>query len=61
MIDKQPVDLKGKELVFVRPDLSAEVEFRGWTSDGKLRHASFKGFREKADNAAVFDMKDPPT
>jgi bifunctional non-homologous end joining protein LigD len=53
-----PVDLKGKGLVFVRPDLAAEVEFRGWTSDGKLRHASFKGFREKADNASVFDMAD---
>jgi bifunctional non-homologous end joining protein LigD len=33
-------------LVFVEPNLVAEVEFRGWTHDGRLRHASFKGLRE---------------
>ena len=31
---------------YVRPDLVAEVEFRGWTGDGHLRHASFRGLRE---------------
>lgn len=31
---------------FVRPDLVAEVEFRAWTADGNLRHASFRGLRE---------------
>ena len=31
---------------FVRPDLVAEVEFRAWTADGLLRHASFRGLRE---------------
>lgn len=31
---------------FVRPELVAEVEFRAWTGDGHLRHASFRGIRE---------------
>lgn len=31
---------------YVRPDLVAEVEFRGWTGYGHLRHASFRGLRE---------------
>lgn len=36
--------------VFVKPDLVAEVEFRAWTADHHLRHASFRGLRE--DKAA---------
>ncbi|PIO99102.1 DNA ligase D [Pleomorphomonas carboxyditropha] len=35
---------------YVRPELVAEVEFRAWTADGHLRHASFRGLRE--DKAA---------
>ena len=31
---------------FVAPELVAEVEFRAWTGDGHLRHASFRGLRE---------------
>ncbi|WP_427858483.1 hypothetical protein [Ensifer adhaerens] len=27
------------------------------TRDGKLRHASFKGLREPADNVDVFELK----
>jgi bifunctional non-homologous end joining protein LigD len=54
---KQPiVPLKGKNLVFTLPTLIAEIEFRGWTKDGNLRHASYKGLREVQDNAAVFDL-----
>lgn len=33
-------------LEFVEPQLVAEVEFRGWTADRDLRHASFRGLRE---------------
>ena len=52
------VPLKGKNLVFTQPTLIAEIEFRGWSNDGKLRRASYKGLREVQDNAAVFDMSD---
>ena len=31
---------------WVRPELVAEVEFRAWTADGLLRHATFRGLRE---------------
>ncbi|MGO8657470.1 ATP-dependent DNA ligase, partial [Rhizobium ruizarguesonis] len=32
-----------KEAIFVKPKLIAEIEYRAWTDDGKLRHASYKG------------------
>lgn len=31
---------------FVKPELVAEVEFRTWTADRRVRHASFRGLRE---------------
>jgi len=51
---KPPVDLKRKGTLWVQPTLIAEIEYRAWTHDGKLRHASYKGLREKQDNAAVY-------
>ncbi|MBY3500203.1 non-homologous end-joining DNA ligase [Rhizobium laguerreae] len=49
------VDRKGA--IFVKPKLIAEIEYRAWTDDGKLRHASYKGLREEQDNAAVFELE----
>ncbi|MBY2969502.1 non-homologous end-joining DNA ligase [Rhizobium leguminosarum] len=49
------VDRKGA--IFVKPKLIAEIEYRAWTDDGKLRHASYKGLREEQDNAAVYELK----
>ncbi|WP_020179441.1 DNA ligase D [Methylopila sp. M107] len=38
---------------YVRPELVAEVEFRAWTGDHHLRHASFRGLREDKPAAEV--------
>ena len=38
--------LKVAKAVWVSPDLSAEIAFRGKTTAGELRHASFKGLVE---------------
>jgi bifunctional non-homologous end joining protein LigD len=55
---KLPVDLKRKGVVWVQPSLIAEIEYRAWTDDGKLRHASYKGIREEQDNAAVYRLEE---
>jgi bifunctional non-homologous end joining protein LigD len=57
MATKTPaVTLRRKGAVFTEPVLIAEVEYRAWTDDGKLRHAAFKGIRERADATGVFDL-----
>ncbi|WP_064709828.1 DNA ligase D [Rhizobium bangladeshense] len=33
-------------LIYVKPQLVGEVEFRAWSADGNLRHAAFRGLRE---------------
>jgi bifunctional non-homologous end joining protein LigD len=37
---------EARDVRFVRPELTAEVDFRAWTADGLLRQASFQGLRE---------------
>ncbi len=45
-----------RNVVWLQPTLIAEIEYRAWTDDGKLRHASYKGLREEQDNAAVYEI-----
>ncbi|WP_374435824.1 DNA ligase D [Tabrizicola sp.] len=63
--DSQPFDpplprAEARGVRFVRPELVAEVDFRAWTGDGNLRHASFKGLREDKDPREVTGEGLPP-
>lgn len=54
-----PVAYSGKRRVtWLQPTLIAEVEYRAWTTNGKLRHAAYKGLRELQDNADVYRIGD---
>lgn len=50
------VDLKRRNAVFTEPLLVAEIEYISWTEEGRLRHPAFKGIRERADDATVFEL-----
>ncbi|WP_349644503.1 hypothetical protein [Rhizobium calliandrae] len=58
---KPAVALKRKGVVWVQPSLIAEIQYRAWTHDGMLRQASYKGLRERQDNAEVYRIEPPLT
>jgi len=41
-----PKDERRKDVIWVKPQVVIEAEFRGITHDGLLRQASYKGLRE---------------
>jgi bifunctional non-homologous end joining protein LigD len=49
-VEKPPVDDIPREIRrdahYIRPELIAEIAFRGWTRDGVVRQGSYKGLRE---------------
>ena len=66
MMDKLPWKRKqppvlyagAQSVTWIQPTLIAEIEFRGWTADEKLRHSSYKGLRELQDNAEIYKLDD---
>jgi bifunctional non-homologous end joining protein LigD len=55
-IDKSPfraANAGGKDAIYCKPEIVAQVEFTEWTPDGKLRHPSYKGTRDDKDPREV--------
>jgi bifunctional non-homologous end joining protein LigD len=48
-----PTGVDARGVTWVRPELVAQVQFREWTSEGLIRHASFRGLRDDLDPTAV--------
>jgi bifunctional non-homologous end joining protein LigD len=51
--ESMPPDVRGRPITWVEPRVVVEVEFAGWTDDGRLRHASFQGVRTDKEPVEV--------
>ena len=52
-LERPPPAESRRNVRWVKPTLVADVEFRGWTADGIVRHAVFKGLRADKEAADV--------
>lgn len=58
LVPRSPLAVQRTAARWVSPVLVAEIEFRGWTDDGKLRHATYKGLCDDADATRIFRFDD---
>ncbi|MGO4677986.1 non-homologous end-joining DNA ligase [Bosea sp. 2YAB26] len=56
IIPKPALPLRRPGVRWVTPAVTVEVNFRAWTDDGKLRHASYKGMRDEAEMGDVYEV-----
>ena len=50
---RKPIAGAEKGVRWVEPKLVVEVEYRGWSKDGVLRHTTYRGIREDRDPKSV--------
>lgn len=55
-VKKPAVELSDRSIVCTSPTLIAEIAYRAWTIDRRLRHPTYKGLRERQDNAAIYRL-----
>lgn len=48
-----------RDIRYLRPELVAEIAFQGWTADGHVRQASFRGLREDKPAADIIREETP--
>ena len=56
-----PPPLARRGVIWVKPQLAAEIEYRGWSSQGLLRQAAIKGLRDdKPESEIVLEHAEAP-